>query len=585
MGRLCTPAAIVIPTAGCVGDAEKVQGEEVRKAFRGDNVHTGHPLAGARAGGIPRAADSDQPAANGHFTNARRQRAEVAIASPYGASYSTASGFSQIAEHTGMTPATPPPARDFGGPAGWVVVVGASVLAAASALPYAGGWNDGSRLAAVESIADRLSLAIDDSIFVRVPADSDVPRSCPYPPEALDLRRGGSKDKLLIRGHFYSDKPPAISVLMAGLYRSLQAVGLYKAAERPDLFCRTLTLATSGVAYVLAVICMWRLGLSTGLRGCTALGWTASFALATVAPAYTRHVNNHILLLAVVAGLLLLLRGIGARGACPSTPWLRLALVGTLGGVAYNLDLAAGPVLVGCLMVYTVRCCRWRGAAAVLAAALPWLAAHHALNYLIGGVWKPVNTVAEYAAWPDSPFSEENLTGFWQHQPARLVIYALALLFGKHGFVGHNLALFLAPAAVVHLVRRPVPERAEAALGLAWCAGTWLMYAAFSNNYGGACCSVRWFVPFLAPAYLGLGLYLRERPASSADFTVLSMWGGVLAAVMWYYGPWIPHMVPGFWAIQAAALAGCIGIRWWRGRGDAGEEGGTIRYAPRSTAA
>jgi len=38
-----------------------------------------------------------------------------------------------------------------------------------------------------------------------------------------------------------------------------------------------------------------------------------------------------------------------------------------------------------------------------------------------------------------------------------------------------------------------------------WCLGVWLLYAALSNNYGGLCCSIRWFVPLLAPAVYWLG--------------------------------------------------------------------------------
>ena len=42
-------------------------------------------------------------------------------------------------------------------------------IAAISAKPYAGSWNDGSRLAVVESLLDRGTLAIDDSIFCKPP--------------------------------------------------------------------------------------------------------------------------------------------------------------------------------------------------------------------------------------------------------------------------------------------------------------------------------------------------------------------------------------------------------------------------------
>ena len=40
-----------------------------------------------------------------------------------------------------------------------------------AARPYAGSWNDGSRLATVESLVDRHTWAIDDSIFVAVPPE------------------------------------------------------------------------------------------------------------------------------------------------------------------------------------------------------------------------------------------------------------------------------------------------------------------------------------------------------------------------------------------------------------------------------
>src|SRR5262249_8145135 len=222
------------------------------------------------------------------------------------------------------------------------------------------------------------------------------------------------------------------------------------------------------------------------------------------------------------------------------------------------------PVLFACLLpLIAYRCRRSGPVAVVLAAALPWLIAHHSLNYAIGGVWKPMNAVAEYATWPGSPFSPANLTGFWRHGPFKLAVYAFALLFGKHGFVGHNVPLFLALPAVVVLLRHRAAERAETAFAAAWCGGTWLMYAAFSNNYGGACCSIRWFVPFLAPAYYVLALYLRQYPFYRWDFAVLSLWGGVLAAIMWWHGPWLSRMVPGFWPIQAAALASWLGCRFW----------------------
>ncbi len=94
---------------------------------------------------------------------------------------------------------------------GCLLVLGAFVVGFAGAFAYAGSWNDGSRLAAVESIVDHHTLAIDDSIFVRVPADAAVTGRAPYPVQNDDLLQFGTRDKLLINGHFYSDKPAVIS--------------------------------------------------------------------------------------------------------------------------------------------------------------------------------------------------------------------------------------------------------------------------------------------------------------------------------------------------------------------------------------
>ena len=117
--------------------------------------------------------------------------------------------------------------------------------------------------------------------------------------------RSGTSDKLYIHGHFYSDKPPVPALLLAGWYQILQWTTGLRARDDPGDFCYWMTVGSSGVAFVVAVgsifaLCR-RLRLDTPLR----LLLTASFAFSTVAPAYSRHVNQHILLLAVASALLL----------------------------------------------------------------------------------------------------------------------------------------------------------------------------------------------------------------------------------------------------------------------------------------
>lgn len=436
----------------------------------------------------------------------------------------------------------------------WLLGLGGLLLAVVSAVPYAGGWNDGSRLATVESLVERNTLVIDDSIFCR-PHEAIARGYPPYPPDDALLLEYGTLDKLQIGGHFYSDKPAVISCLMAIIYQVGQWAGLPRVAERPDLFCWLMTVATSGLAYIVALVSLNRLGLVVGLAQHTRWLWLASFALATVAATYTRHVNNHIMLLGVIAALCLQLVYLARDAESGAVSRWRLLGLGTLAGLAYNFDLGAGPLLVvGVLALILYRCRRFSAATLFVLGALPWLAAGLGVNYAIGGVWKPMNMVPEYSAWPGGPFSAENLTGFARHGPLRLPVYSLAMLFGKKGFLCYNLPLLLALPATFYFCSRRFAERAELICVVGWCGAVWLLYSVLSNNYSGACCSIRWFVPFLAPGYFLLAVHLRDHPEHRPDFLVLSSWGAALATLLWTKGPWAQRMSPFLWPIVGAAL-------------------------------
>ncbi|MGH7169948.1 MAG: hypothetical protein ACRELG_06705, partial [Gemmataceae bacterium] len=164
------------------------------------------------------------------------------------------------------------------------------------------------------------------------------------------------------------------------------------------------------------------------------------------------------------------------------------------------------------------------------------------------------NANPEYFRWPSSPFAVGNLTGSWLHPNiGSFLLYAASMLAGKRGFLGHNLPLILTIPALFILLRRHREIWLEVLWAIGCCGGTWLLYAAASNNSSGQCCSIRWFVPLLAPAYFVLALFLRRYPRYGFDFLLLTGWGALLVVLM-REGPWMRHMAPFFWPIQAAAL-------------------------------
>ncbi len=403
--------------------------------------------------------------------------------------------------------------------AGRAVVLASAILALASARPYAGAWYDGSRLASIEMLGERGAFAIDDSFFVR-PPPVEAGRPMPYASDPQLLNLLGTQDKLLIDGKFYSDKPPVLGVLMAGVYRVWLAAGGPTAEERPDLFCRLFTILTSGLGYAVAVWCFWRLALVLGLRPHWAAALTFSFAFATVGPVYTQFANNHAAGLGPAAALCLAIASAGGRPR-----WMRLLLIGALGGFAYTFDLGVGPALLVALLGYVAVVHGARCLLLVGLGVLPGFAAHHAFNYAVGGTILPANSVPEYLTWPNSPFDEESMTGGFKHGPLRLIGYAADMLFGRKGFFLHNLALLLAPggAVIVWLANRAA--RPAVAFAAGWAILSWLAYATQSTNMAGMCVSIRWFVPLLAPGFWIVGMVLRDSPRYRLDFLWLTAHG------------------------------------------------------------
>ncbi len=407
-------------------------------------------------------------------------------------------------------------------------------------------WNAGSRLASVEALVDQGTWQIDRSIF----AGPD-----------------GTKDKLWIEDHFYSDKSPVPSLWLAAVYWCLQQISGMAAAKTPGQFAYWMSLSSTGLAYLVAVLGMYFLCRRIGLSPMWSSLFGISLALGSVALPYAQQVNNHQMVLGITVALLLALPWKHADARRFS--WRRWVLIGTLTGIAYTIDLGAGPGLVLAMGIYLCwRIASWRCLALVGVAALPWLLLHHALNYAIGGTLGPANANPDYLAWPGSPFTASNMTGGWQHPGVGAwVVYALDLLFGQRGFIGHNPLLYIGVFGFPLLiwVRHPLQALLWLCAGMA--AGVWLIYSLLSTNWSGACCSIRWFVPLLGPGYVVAAAFTRRFPNLRWAVAVFLVWGMLLGLVMAWVGPWTLKLVPGYWFFQGGILVSwLIGVGYWRRR-------------------
>jgi hypothetical protein len=290
----------------------------------------------------------------------------------------------------------------------------------------------------------------------------------------------------------------------------------------------------------------------------------AVFALGSLAVPYTRHVNHHVMLLAVSAGAWLLIMGLEQGKQAPP----RIGGLGFLAGLGWAFDFGVGPLMLATLFTLVLwRCRRLATVIVFLLAAAPPIAAHHTVNFAIGGTMLPANTVADYFRWPGSPFNPDNLTGAWHHDSlGRFIAYSLGIMFAKRGFLGHSLPVFLALAKLGVLWRLKPRLRPELLAAAGFCLGVWLLYAASSNNSSGLCCSIRWFVPLLAPLYFLLIRLLAARPDLQPDLLLLACFSAVLMAIAWWQGPWTPVKGWVYYPCLGLGLGSWGLYRWMRRR-------------------
>lgn len=440
----------------------------------------------------------------------------------------------------------------------WIAFAALAALVVSGARPYAGGRNDGSRLAAVESLVDRGTFVVDDSMFLKVPPEAWFAHGDPYPPGEKTLFGYGTGDKVFIEGHYYSDKPPTHSLLMAAVYLGAQKTTGLVARERPDIFCRLLTILFAGLPYLVSVLVLDRVMRGTAPRRTDLL--VTSFALGTLALGYTRHVNVHVLVLALVSILVLEL-----------ADRRRPLVLGVLCGLTYALEAGFGPLLlVATAFLLATRAGgfardRVRMLALFAIGAFPAALLHHGLNYAIAGTLRPMGYFPAHFRWPGSPFDEETMTGpFGRREVLRTALYMLEMLLGRHGFLLYNPPVMLAAGGFVVLLRRRIAEQAEVLWVLAISVATWLLYGTGSVDYSGYTTSIRWFLPLLAPAFWILALLLRERDELATDLALLTVWGVGVGIWAFANGPWTPTPYPYQTGVAVGVLLSWSLLAGWR---------------------
>jgi hypothetical protein len=389
---------------------------------------------------------------------------------------------------------------------------------------HVGSFNDRSRMAAIESLVHRGTWVIDESPFSH------------------------TGDRILVDGHFYSDKPPVLTFIASGVYAAINE-GLHLSLdagwcdfdeapchcrafceESPDWAYYLLTLTLIGFPSALMLALFYHVTTLFGLSNPAALALTATLGLATQVFPYSTVFNSHLpAASALLAGFYALLRAqkrcpsiakgsesapwtegspVGSQRATPSLSAIRrwLFAAGLLAGLAFTFDLGLGLFFVA-FLGYAAWNHRRHAWPYLLGGLLP-IAAMAFLDYQIVGNPLPPYMYTQGYDYPGSRFPQ-TIAG--NRSPDNVLTYGLRLLFGDHGLFAFNPVLLWAVASLVQVWRgrcgtkklaRVSWMRAPAALvGLT--SGLFVLYfILFTDNFGGSAYGPRWYTAFVPLVFL-----------------------------------------------------------------------------------
>ena len=357
--------------------------------------------------------------------------------------------------------------------------------------------NETSRYSVVESVLERGTFVIDDSIFT-------------------------TTDKGERNGHLYGDKPPLLTFAVIGWGCMLKMFGVR--FLNGDYF-RAVYL-TNVLIFILSCLTGWffYVGLSRRPRMPESYRITMSVlsVASTLVLSYAVTLNNHTICAAGMMGLILLLERCEETGLTR----LRAFLAGIMTGLLLNLEFVTGGVMGLAVFIF------------VLTSAAPVSRRiENVLMYAFGAGLMILLEAGMNMVSYGSPLPLYLST----HKPAftekNYLVYAFNILFGFEGFFLYMPALlFVGFACASERMRR---DRVFVYM-IASTAAAAFLFAVGTSDFGGWCYGYRFLIPF-APVLLYYAAIYFGRPRPRLKrwklFRLALVWG-VVFSVVGVTDPW-----------------------------------------------
>jgi hypothetical protein len=358
--------------------------------------------------------------------------------------------------------------------------------------------NECARLATIEAIVEKRTLAIDGTQFPV--SESQITTSA----------RGGERH--------YSQQPPVMAALLAGPYWLMHKLGLsFQSNPTLSMYILTLIGATFPVALTAGLV--YRMGRLFELQRHwrTLLAIAAVFASGLVS--YATVLNSHApAAFFVIAACGCFFHAGLTRRVVRSYAWLGLA--GLCAAFAAAIDVAALVYLV--LLIAIILAMRWPWTSKItgliwyLGGALGPILLHAALTVPITGDMRPGLFHPELASAPlPAPIIEPDTDEEEGKQPTYFQTVILRFadgLLGPHGLLSHFPILLIGIGGVGAVLHRhwPLPTKMMAMVSLFAAVGIVIAYCTMHVNWNQPMFAVRWFIVFMPLLVYWCGAWLRK---------------------------------------------------------------------------
>ena len=367
--------------------------------------------------------------------------------------------------------------------------------------------NESSRFATVQSLVENGTFSIDNSMFK-------------------------TEDRVLIKGHFYSDKPPLLSVSLASIYWIMNNVFHLSFAANYHLCVFVLNLACGAVfSTVLYYVFLFQLKsrdvpfglkvmLSTALILCT---WIFSFGVS---------VNNHSPAACVFFIFFYFMNRIAANGKT-----LDFFLGALSAGILFNLDMPAGFFsAIACMSMVFLLPLRERALRmpVFLSGFFIPVLFMMLINFMAYGSAVPAYMVPGAYEFQGNIHSS-GVAGL--HRPADGLGYFLNILGGYRGlFLYMPALLFIFPA----LWSERKKMNAEAVIVLISISVIIAFYGVFTGDYGGWSYGFRFLIPVIPVLWYYIALWIMDNYKSKMLMRILYilLMIGLFTSWVGAYNPW-----------------------------------------------